>query len=290
MNAQAWNSMYPVGTPIRIWRDRAEHPMDAVTQSPAWDAHGVGLVRVSRTDEPVRLDDLLPIHGEPGLSDGSAQVITPQEAKEPFDLPASPPDGFIVTQEHAEATHVIWQGQSTPQKLPCPYPRHPSLTWLTAIPPEGFRVASLFNATHVMWQGQSPLLLPCDYPDLPSVTLLVKDHAWEQPSILRTNSAGVRLICEERADQLGKHGYTIQHDIAECDKQGANLLRAAMWCINSEFTTPANFWPWPDSLSPMAKGYCRIHQLKVAGALIAAEIDRIIGEGATRTAKTEGPA
>lgn len=99
------------------------------------------------------------------------------------------------------------------------------------------------------------------------------------------NKSGVELIAEERQRQIEKEGWTPAHD-SEHDK-GELVDAAICYAMGSDVITyepPMNFpnrislqqywWPWdrqwwkptPDN---------RIRELQKAGALIAAEIDRL---------------
>jgi len=81
---------------------------------------------------------------------------------------------------------------------------------------------------------------------------------------------GCKLICEERLDQMYKHGWSLEND---SDYSGEELLKAAMFCIDQKRFE----WPryWDDNYRNKIINKHRIDQLKVAGAFIAAEIDRL---------------
>lgn len=96
---------------------------------------------------------------------------------------------------------------------------------------------------------------------------------------------GIELIAEERQEQIEKHGKTSDHDDKYSKEELAN---AAVVCLDDELYWKEEDIHGPESgcitfhvcrmdekewKLPLGKG--RIHQLKVAGALIAAEIDRI---------------
>ena len=85
---------------------------------------------------------------------------------------------------------------------------------------------------------------------------------------------GIRLIAKEREEQVAVHGYDSTHDDQHHDPE--ELVRAAVHCLKPNCT--GHHWPWISN-SPVEKGYSRIHQLKVAGALIAAAIDQRIRAG-----------
>jgi len=82
--------------------------------------------------------------------------------------------------------------------------------------------------------------------------------------------SGVELIAEERQEQLEKHGLKPEHD----DEYTKGELIAVALCIISN-----NYCKWPEgwSLYYMEKFMAKkgTEALKVAGALIAAEIDRL---------------
>jgi len=91
---------------------------------------------------------------------------------------------------------------------------------------------------------------------------------------------GIELIAEERAEQIEKHGWTSEHDDQHTD--GALIKVAAILAANGtdayvksfdgEFESGDDVWGLEQKLSGDKN---KIHRLKVAGALIAAEIDRL---------------
>lgn len=91
---------------------------------------------------------------------------------------------------------------------------------------------------------------------------------------------GIELIAEERKEQLEKHGYDYFND-SVYDK-GLLARAACAICYDSELSKPATFsapnWAWEireKKQSKYSKKEEYIQRLKVAGALIAAEIDKI---------------
>lgn len=92
---------------------------------------------------------------------------------------------------------------------------------------------------------------------------------------------GIELIAEERQEQIEKHGWTKKHDDDTHDN--GELVRAACAiAYDSEPDKPANFsapnWAWEireHKQNSKRKVVEKIERLKVAGALIAAEIDRL---------------
>lgn len=85
-----------------------------------------------------------------------------------------------------------------------------------------------------------------------------------------SNKTGAELIAEERLEQIEKHGWSIKDD--SCYEDG-ELLEAAVFCISSG----CEEWPegWSTHFEDKILTKDRIGQLKVAGAFIAAEIDRL---------------
>lgn len=105
---------------------------------------------------------------------------------------------------------------------------------------------------------------------------------------------GIELIAEERKEQIEKHGFDSKHDDMHDD---GLLIEAAIVCASNyivywkqTFANGQSFqamevssWELPvkyngNVLLPNTDNSTkkeRIHQLKVAGALIAAEIDRL---------------
>ncbi len=98
---------------------------------------------------------------------------------------------------------------------------------------------------------------------------------------------GITLIAIERKRQVEHEGYTAAHD----DEHGAEMaMAAACYAVHGtgakvleQITAPTGAqqhvdaypWGWPDK----RKEHTRLRQLAIAGALIAAEIDRLIRTG-----------
>lgn len=84
---------------------------------------------------------------------------------------------------------------------------------------------------------------------------------------------GSALITAERQRQILKHSYTPIHDAQYTNGQ---LGEAAIYAINGDYETYPIDWDekYRNSIAGVGKSY--IERLAVAGALIAAEIDRIL--------------
>lgn len=132
------------------------------------------------------------------------------------------------------------------------------------------------------------------------------DAAGEYAAVLRTKSdqpSGAGLIATERARQVSAEGWTPEHDDQHADFQLAQAARAYLWAarqtsigLESErlpldlptanhnpwngraleagsFAWPVSQWPWESSWWKPSDD--PIRNLVKAGALIAAEIDRL---------------
>jgi hypothetical protein len=91
---------------------------------------------------------------------------------------------------------------------------------------------------------------------------------------------GVALIRAERLRQVADEGYTPEHDAEHIDGELARVAAAyALYGGGAGHVVRPGYWPWPDwKLKPGEA----LDSLVKAGALIAAEIDRIVAEEARR--------
>jgi hypothetical protein len=96
-------------------------------------------------------------------------------------------------------------------------------------------------------------------------------------------SDGVRLIAEERERQITREGWDEEHDDEHTDNElavAAACYAMPRWHKNR---MPAR-WPWDRE---WWKPGDRIRELSKAGALIAAEIDRLLRARAEAAQETE---
>jgi hypothetical protein len=96
--------------------------------------------------------------------------------------------------------------------------------------------------------------------------------------------SGIGLIIAERRRQVAVEGYDSTHD--DTHTAGDLAEAAATYALPAPFrfkysgqkmvpgTSIPGMWPWPDGWKPTPND--RIRELAKAGALIAAEIDRIL--------------
>lgn len=85
---------------------------------------------------------------------------------------------------------------------------------------------------------------------------------------------GAALIAAERLRQVSVEGWTPAHDDGH---EGNELLQAAVWYLDNgaEFDFGLSLPPWPWEPAAWKPSDDRVRQLVKAGALIAAEIDRL---------------
>ena len=94
---------------------------------------------------------------------------------------------------------------------------------------------------------------------------------------------GIELIAAERLRQVEVEGYGANHDIT-CNADSELAIAAACYAVNKlpgfgvyEYGT-ADCFPWHEELDKRAR-HSRLRSLVIAGALLSAEIDRLIAEG-----------
>ena len=85
-------------------------------------------------------------------------------------------------------------------------------------------------------------------------------------------SRGIELMADERVRQLFKLGYDADND----DKYTDNSLAWAgtFYAFPGVIHQSVIIWPWAKEFNKKVQ-HSRIEQLTIAGALIAAEIDRL---------------
>jgi hypothetical protein len=88
--------------------------------------------------------------------------------------------------------------------------------------------------------------------------------------------SGIELIAEERQRQIEKEGWTADHDINHTGEELA--FAAACYVTPNDYRDLVdgipNIWPFEDAWWK-PKPHDRVRELIKAGALIAAEIDRL---------------
>ena len=88
-------------------------------------------------------------------------------------------------------------------------------------------------------------------------------------------STGAQLIADERVRQMAEEGYSAAHDDAHAHGELISVAAAyALFAIAPESFVRTLLWPWQrDQFKPSDDS---IHNLARAGALLAAEIDRLL--------------
>ena len=83
---------------------------------------------------------------------------------------------------------------------------------------------------------------------------------------------GADLIKQERIRQISVEGWTPEHDEQWTREQLAEA--ATFYAAPEKYGEMLAFWPWAPEWNKKRE-HDRIRQLAIAGALIAAEIDRL---------------
>ena len=87
-----------------------------------------------------------------------------------------------------------------------------------------------------------------------------------------TDLTGAGLIVQERLRQVKEKGFDTSHD--DLHRRGELAMAALCYLIaDSDYSKARNWWPWWGDAPFVPKG--RVRDLVRAGALIAAEIDRV---------------
>lgn len=85
--------------------------------------------------------------------------------------------------------------------------------------------------------------------------------------------SGVDLIYLERQRQINEEGWTSEHDDTRTQEELASA--AAFYALPEKYGELSVFWPFDQKWNKKRK-QDRVRQLVIAGALIAAEIDRLM--------------
>ena len=90
-------------------------------------------------------------------------------------------------------------------------------------------------------------------------------------ALVMENLGGIQIIAKERQEQVEKHGFTIEHDQQH---MVGELVGAAMFTL----TKISSYYPswWDERYKVKLSNKTGVEALKVAGAYLAAEIDRLI--------------
>ena len=88
---------------------------------------------------------------------------------------------------------------------------------------------------------------------------------------------GTELLADERARQISGEGWSAKHDDSHVDGEmidaGLSYIYASINLGNTAMQKPPREWPWAANWWKPADN--RVRNLVKAGALIAAEIDRL---------------
>lgn len=91
--------------------------------------------------------------------------------------------------------------------------------------------------------------------------------------------SGIELIAAERQEQIGKHNYSKNYDVHRNDNR--QLSQAALMLLSVDFEEGIDSSSYPDGWEHPACAYMISKPYKdrlvIAGALLAAELDRLSG-------------
>lgn len=118
-------------------------------------------------------------------------------------------------------------------------------------------------------------------------------------AVLREQVTGVELIAAERERQVSEEGWTPEHD--DTHTVGELAMAAATYAfpwsfvpthLRDKYSSREHLWPWDkDTFKPAGRGRNhhaeRLRELSKAGALIAAEIDRLQRDSAAEFPSVE---
>lgn len=93
---------------------------------------------------------------------------------------------------------------------------------------------------------------------------------------MKKQLTGVELIAKERQEQIEKHGYTTYEDhqrYTDDEYEESGILHAVIGILKLDTCEFPNDWDKERIRKILCKPY--VERLSIAGALIAAEIDRL---------------
>lgn len=90
--------------------------------------------------------------------------------------------------------------------------------------------------------------------------------------IEHVKNTGIELIAAERERQIQEEKWTSEHDDKHISEELAEA--AAFYALPDKYGELLSFWPWHPDWNKKRK-FDRKRQLAIAGALLAAEIDRL---------------
>lgn len=94
----------------------------------------------------------------------------------------------------------------------------------------------------------------------------------ENKALASRGQLGTLLIAFERERQIEQEGWTAEHDDQWTSEELA--YAAAFYALPEKYGELLSFWPFALEWNKKSQ-HNRLRQLQIAGALIAAEIDRL---------------
>lgn len=117
----------------------------------------------------------------------------------------------------------------------------------------------------------------CNFEDSRLHVVMISDEISKE--FIGRAVRGLYLIGEERRRQVDEEGWSAEHD--DLHMEGELAMAAALYAAPDPLFTfsddgeEVDPWPWPAECDKREK-HPRIRQLVISGALIAAEIDRLL--------------
>jgi hypothetical protein len=156
--------------------------------------------------------------------------------------------------------------------IPCPTCQNPVVSVDCTIDPRTMAHVFTANCGHRLGREAT-------------VALYDAGMRWDMPVI-----DGPALLRAERRRQITEEGYTPAHDATHgAEGKGGSDLGWAAWCYLDRAATGIaqdevpTMWPWAEEA--WKPEHSPLRMLVIAGALIAAEIDRMLVEERTTTKK-----
>jgi hypothetical protein len=91
----------------------------------------------------------------------------------------------------------------------------------------------------------------------------------------RNNMTGIEFIAKQRAEQLEKHKFSIEEDLKH-NKYEQLRMGAIFVLTGDEYYYPPTWEQW--FYEKISAKESKVERLAIAGALIAAEIDRLLAQ------------
>lgn len=157
-----------------------------------------------------------------------------------------------------------------------------------------------FNSLFNRGGEKARISIPADFKrddDIRLIAYIEQQQNLAASDVARCERDGAALIAEERARQVAKEGWTPAHDATHTEGELAQAAiayadEATRIGMSPRTAREVETWPWEDEAWKPAKGPSitfadSVRMLTKAGALLAAEIDRLSEWSATDAARAK---